>query len=255
MPSTRRYELSDAQWARLEPLLPPEKPWTGRPNDAHRRILNGILWILNSVARPAAALWSGGHGVEPVLPLAGVWQHVLEALQAEGRVGWELHFLDSTVVPACRRGAQNRPRVRHRGRGAGPIAWRLHDPLALRGLRQACYLHGDRGSRHPAGERPDQPRRDPAHRPGAPAAYQAGRRQGLQQPQHPACPAEARHHPGDPDQERRQPGFDREAYRQRNIVERLINRLKNFRRIATRYEKRAANYLAMITIGAILLWL
>ena len=53
--------------------------------------------------------------------------------------------------------------------------------------------------------------------------------------------------------ERRQPDFDREAYRQRNIVERLINRLKNFRRIATRYEKRAANYLAMITIGAILL--
>src|SRR3954471_2061326 len=55
--------------------------------------------------------------------------------------------------------------------------------------------------------------------------------------------------------ERRQPDFDREAYRQRNIVERLINRLKNFRRIATRYEKRAANYLAMITIGAILLWI
>jgi transposase len=35
----------------------------------------------------------------------------------------------------------------------------------------------------------------------------------------------------------------------------MINRLKNFRRIATRYEKRAANYLAMITIGAILLWI
>ena len=55
--------------------------------------------------------------------------------------------------------------------------------------------------------------------------------------------------------ERRQPGFDREAYRQRNIIERMINRLKNFRRIATRYEKRATNYLAMITIGAILLWI
>ena len=55
--------------------------------------------------------------------------------------------------------------------------------------------------------------------------------------------------------ERRQPDFDREAYRQRNIIERMINRLKNFRRIATRYEKRAANYLAMITIGAILLWI
>jgi transposase len=51
------------------------------------------------------------------------------------------------------------------------------------------------------------------------------------------------------------PAFDREAYRDRNVVERLINRLKQWRRIATRYEKRAANYLAMLTLAAILLWL
>ncbi len=55
--------------------------------------------------------------------------------------------------------------------------------------------------------------------------------------------------------QRRQPNFDRPAYRRRNAVERLINRLKQFRRIATRYEKRAANYLGMITVGMILLWL
>ncbi|HYI84534.1 MAG TPA: transposase, partial [Acetobacteraceae bacterium] len=55
--------------------------------------------------------------------------------------------------------------------------------------------------------------------------------------------------------QRRRPGFDRAAYRRRNRVERLINRLKRFRRIATRYEKRAANYLGMVTIGMILLWL
>ena len=51
------------------------------------------------------------------------------------------------------------------------------------------------------------------------------------------------------------PSFDRAAYRERNVVERLINRLKQWRRIATRYEKRAANYRAMLTIAAILLWL
>jgi transposase len=49
--------------------------------------------------------------------------------------------------------------------------------------------------------------------------------------------------------------FDKVAYRQRNVVERLINRLKQFRRIATRYEKRAVNYLAMLTFAAITLWL
>jgi transposase len=38
-------------------------------------------------------------------------------------------------------------------------------------------------------------------------------------------------------------------------MERLINRLKQFRRVATRYEKRAVNYRAMLTIAAITLWL
>lgn len=49
--------------------------------------------------------------------------------------------------------------------------------------------------------------------------------------------------------------FDRQAYRERNRIERTFNRLKQNRRIATRYEKRAHNYLAMLTIASILLWL
>jgi transposase len=55
--------------------------------------------------------------------------------------------------------------------------------------------------------------------------------------------------------ERRRGPFDRTAYRQRNVAERLVNRLKQFRRIATRYEKRAINYLGMLTLAAIMLWL
>src|SRR4051812_23296829 len=113
MPTTRRYELSDAQWARLEPLLPPEKP--GRPNDDHRRILNGILWILNSVARPAAALWSGRDGVEPVLPLAPVWRMAARVggvagpgrCPGAGRLGGAFPGQHGRArSPACRRGAQ-----------------------------------------------------------------------------------------------------------------------------------------------------
>lgn len=49
--------------------------------------------------------------------------------------------------------------------------------------------------------------------------------------------------------------FDRAIYRQRNRVERLINRCKQFRRLATRYEKRAGNYRAFWLIACILLWL
>ncbi len=55
--------------------------------------------------------------------------------------------------------------------------------------------------------------------------------------------------------EHRGGSFDKAVYRQRNRVERLINRLKQFRRVATRYDKRAANYAAWVTIAAIFLWL
>lgn len=49
--------------------------------------------------------------------------------------------------------------------------------------------------------------------------------------------------------------FDASLYRERNRVERLIDRLKQSRRVATRYEKRVAHYLGMLTLAALLLWL
>ena len=49
--------------------------------------------------------------------------------------------------------------------------------------------------------------------------------------------------------------FDRATYRLRNRIERLVNRCKQFRRLATRDEKCAANYRAMWLIAATVLWL
>lgn len=53
----------------------------------------------------------------------------------------------------------------------------------------------------------------------------------------------------------RPPLFDTDTYKQRNVVERCFNRLKQFRDLATRYAKRAAYYQAELTIAAIILWL
>src|ERR687883_16901 len=85
----RRHELTDRQWAQLAPLLPPERPRTGRPNQEHRTIVNGIVWKLAT-----GVPWR----------VAGVWDRVLAAVQARadaaGQVDWTVHFVDGTVIRA-----------------------------------------------------------------------------------------------------------------------------------------------------------
>jgi transposase len=49
--------------------------------------------------------------------------------------------------------------------------------------------------------------------------------------------------------------YDREAYKRRNLIERCVNRLKQFRRIATRYEKNARAFVSMLCIAAARLWI
>lgn len=49
--------------------------------------------------------------------------------------------------------------------------------------------------------------------------------------------------------------FDKELYKQRNVVERCNNRIKQWRGIATRFEKRAVNYHAALLIVSLMIWL
>ncbi len=51
--------------------------------------------------------------------------------------------------------------------------------------------------------------------------------------------------------QRRNPHFDREAYRRRDVVERCVGWLRESRRLATRHEKLAGNYLAMVKLAMI----
>jgi transposase len=105
----RRDELSDEQWERLQPLLPPQKPRTGRPAEDHRRILSGILWIHRTGA-PWRDLPSEYGPWQTVATRfyrwvnAGVWDRILATLQqqgdAAGKLDWSQHYVDGTVVRA-----------------------------------------------------------------------------------------------------------------------------------------------------------
>jgi transposase len=104
-----RGELTNAQWERLRPLLPPEKPGTGKPNKDHRTVLNGILWKLRTGA-PWRDLperygpWSTVYSRFWRWQRAGVWERVFAAAQrqadAAGQLNWEVHFVDGTVIRA-----------------------------------------------------------------------------------------------------------------------------------------------------------
>ena len=49
--------------------------------------------------------------------------------------------------------------------------------------------------------------------------------------------------------------FDKALYKERNLIERMFNKIKHFRRVATRYDKTAAAYLAFVFVAGICLWL
>jgi len=59
--------------------------------------------------------------------------------------------------------------------------------------------------------------------------------------------------PNNPTRKRKHP-FDEQAYKARNVIERMFCRLKDWRRIATRYDKLAINFAAAIAIAAIIIW-
>lgn len=104
-----RGDLTHEQWAWLEPLLPPQKPKTGRPAHDHRPKVNGILWIL----RPGAPWRDLPERYGPWRTVAsrfyrwnhtGVWDRVWAALQAQadadGTLDWTVHYVDGTVIRA-----------------------------------------------------------------------------------------------------------------------------------------------------------
>lgn len=124
----RRHELNDAEWARLQPLLPPHK--TGRPRHDDRRLLNGILWKL-ATGVPWRDLperygpWPSVYTRFRRWTQAGVWDHLFAAVQqqadAAGELDWERHFVDGTVIRAHQHAAGAKGGAPRRKRSGGAV--------------------------------------------------------------------------------------------------------------------------------------
>ena len=109
----RRHELTDAEWARIAPLLPPVRT-KGTPYNDHRPILNGMLYRLcTGCGRrdlpERYGPWSTVASRQRRWTREGLWDRALEALQhdleAMGQIDWELWCMDGTHVRAHRAAA------------------------------------------------------------------------------------------------------------------------------------------------------
>ncbi len=117
--------MSDADWARLQPLLPPRQ--AGKPRQDDRRILNGILWKLATGA-PWRDLperygpWQTVYTRFRRWTAAGVWERLFAAVQrqadAAGQLDWAVHFVDGTVIRAHQHAAGAKGGTRRRKRSA-----------------------------------------------------------------------------------------------------------------------------------------
>ena len=79
--------LTDAAWELVRPLMPPQKPPSGRPRRDHRTVLTGILWVLSNgsswrdLPEEEFGAWQTIYGRYRKWREEGLWQHITEALR------------------------------------------------------------------------------------------------------------------------------------------------------------------------------
>lgn len=131
----KRHEMSDEQWAVLEPLLP-KNVGRGRRWTDHRRVINGILWVLNTGAAwrdmpERFGAWQTIYHRFNTWTKDGTWQRIMQALLAklnrQRQVEWDLVAIDATQIRASRAaaGARKKGAVATTKRSTKPKTTRL----------------------------------------------------------------------------------------------------------------------------------
>ena len=110
-----KTELTDAQWRRIRPWVPPPAR-TGRTRADDRQTLNGILWVLRSGARwqdvprqygSPTTCWRRLVTWQTAGVWTRIWQALLKSLDAQDRLRWSQAFLDGSFVPAKKGGVES----------------------------------------------------------------------------------------------------------------------------------------------------
>jgi len=245
-----RHALTDAEWRLISPILPCKPRGVPRVDD--RRILNGIFWVLKSGA-PWRDLperygpYTTCYNRFVRWRCAGVWDRILTAISH--RDDAEVQMIDSTIVRAHQHASCTQNSASEEfGRSRGGLTTKIHAVVDANGLPLHVAITG--GQQHDS-------LAACALLEGLPSdgmvladkAYDATEIRRFAS----SCGGWANIPPR---RNRRDPiCFSPYLYRHRNHVERFFNRIKHCRRIATRYEKRAANFLAFVKLAAIRLWL
>ncbi|WP_432215538.1 IS5 family transposase [Streptomyces subrutilus] len=276
--------LTDAQWARIEPLLPDRTPKRGGRWRDHRQVIDAIAFKFQTGSQwvhlpERYGNWRGVYNRLRMWAVDGTWERVFTTLVAQADADEDLDWVvsvDSTIVRAHQHAAGARkkgapagePGDHAIGRSRGGLTTKIHlaadahcRPLAFvltagQAGDAPAFAHVMARLRVPRRRgrprtRPDMVLADKAY--SSRAIREHLRKRGIRAVI--PVPADQQgHRKRRGSRGGRPPAFDREAYKQRNTVERCINRLKQWRGIATRYEKTATIYLAGLHVAGIFLW-
>nr|WP_261971834.1 IS5 family transposase [Prosthecodimorpha staleyi] len=248
--------MGDEEWAFFEPFVTMRGAHSGRRPRDHRQVLDGIFWIARTGAQwrdlpENFGKWSSVYRQFRRWTLAGLWDLLLEALNDTEGVGETVQMIDSTVVRAhhCAAGGKGGTPRQGLGRSRGGFSTKIHLRANGIGLPIAVEIAPGQASDY-TGAVPLLDADGP--KPGvviADRGYDADHLRETMQARSitPVIPTRRNR--------RLQLAIDDHIYALRNRIERCINKLKNSRRIATRYDKTAASYLGFVQIAAIRLWI